>query len=119
MKKSMLFVCSFILVLWACTHKMAPAGETPKEPKKTKAITYSDVRTLVESKCTPCHIPSQGGFKTPLNSYSAVTSRIDDILFRVQLSSMDSRFMPFKKPSLSSGEIKMLKEWKEAGMAQN
>lgn len=111
----------FLLVLWACSHKTVPAGsETAKTEKKVIQISYvRDVKMLVESKCTPCHLPNKGGFKKSLDNYQAMADNINDVIDRVERSTGDPKFMPFKHPPLSSAEIQMLKDWKAGGMKEN
>lgn len=79
----------------------------------------TDVKTLIEVKCTPCYIPSKGGRKEALDTYDAVKEHIDDMIRRVKLNPEDKGFMPFKHAKLSDSVINVLKKWKAEGMAKS
>jgi uncharacterized membrane protein len=105
-----------VLIAVSCTKKASPAKTAEDMPAKAPAVTYmASVKTLVQAKCTPCHIPANGGRKLALDTYDAVSKNIDDMLTRVQLSPTERGFMPFKNPALSAEEIAILKKWKEDG----
>jgi mono/diheme cytochrome c family protein len=101
------------VIVFSCTKKASP-GKT--EAAKAPAVTYAgNVKALVQAKCTPCHIPAEGGRKAALDNYEAVKKYIDDMITRVQLAPTEKGYMPFKKPALSAEEIALLKSWKDAG----
>lgn len=104
------------VVVFSCTKKASP-GKT--EAAKAPAVTYAgNVKALVQSKCTPCHIPADGGRKAALDNYDAVKNAIADIILRVELAPTERGYMPFKRPALSKEEIALLKSWKDAGTPQ-
>lgn len=106
------------LALIICTFSCAKKTRLPST-QKVAEITYSiNIKGLIESKCGPCHLPSQGGKKTPLDSYEATKTFIDPILKRVQLPIAEKGFMPLKGKALSVEEITLLKKWKGDGTAQ-
>jgi mono/diheme cytochrome c family protein len=104
------------VVVFSCTKKASPGKtEAPKAP----AVTYAgNVKALVQSKCTPCHIPADGGRKASLDNYDAVKNAIADMILRVERAPTERGFMPFKRPALSAEEIALLKSWKDAGTPQ-
>ena len=115
-----------VLVVYACSKKTVPSG-TPNSAAPAKAqptenvpkVSYvSNIRPLIEAKCTPCHIPSRGGFKTAFDNYNAAKSYIRDMITRVQLSSSDPKYMPFKKPPLSKSDIDLLINWQKGGLVE-
>jgi uncharacterized membrane protein len=115
MKRIIFIAAACCTVIAACTKKAAPA-KTEEAAAKAPAVTYaSNVKALVQGKCTPCHIPAEGGRKLALDSYTAVKAAADEILRRVQLDPNIRGYMPFKKEPLTAAEIATLKNWKEAG----
>ena len=121
MKK--LFILSALVVTVvaiSCAKKTVPAKTdgtliTPPKP----AVTYaSNIKTLIQTKCTPCHIPANGGFKTPFDTYDAAKKYIDDMIRRIQLNPTDKDYMPFKFPKLAEEEVAVFKKWKEDGLVQ-
>ena len=103
------------LFLAYCTASRK-AVETPTSSTKKATVTYSaNLMPLIESKCSPCHIPAKGGNKEPFDNIENVRGHIDEIIRRTQLDPSDSKFMPRKKAPLSKEEIDMFKKWKEEG----
>lgn len=103
-----------IIILPFCKTTKSAAG------KSAKPVTYTaDVAPILMDRCTPCHFPD-GGKKKFLDTYAAVSTNIDSILWRVQLPKDHPKFMPFKskKEPLSDSLIMVLKVWKETGMVQ-
>jgi len=90
----------------------SPVTEKPKAD--ATALYNSDIKSIMENKCTPCHFPDKGGFKAPLNDFASTSKYIDDILTRVQLKPTEPGYMPFKgkKDPLTEAEIASLKTWK-------
>ena len=118
MRKISVIVLLMAMVI-ACSKKTSPSSSTPGETKSAKAVSFNtDVVTLIETKCTPCHVPSKGGFKTDLDNYDAAKRYIDDIITRIQLPSSDPKYMPFKHQALRSDEIAVFKDWKTGGFAR-
>jgi uncharacterized membrane protein len=103
----------------SCTKKALPA-KSAGEPAAAKApaVTYTaNVQTLIQAKCTPCHIPANGGRKKAFDNYDSTKKYVDDIVRRVQLEPAVRGFMPFKNPPLAAEEIALLKKWQEDGAA--
>jgi hypothetical protein len=98
----------------------SPGRKTASAPVVTNPLwAYNtDVQPLVEAKCSPCHIPSKGGNKEDLHTYTSVKEHIDDIIRRVQLNPGDKGYMPLKHPKLSDSAIKVFKSWKANGMVE-
>lgn len=110
-------ICMLIILLTglaACSKKTTSGtGSTAVSPTALKMY-ETDVKPIVEAKCTPCHIPSKGGMKGALDNAEAAKKHIDDMIRRVQLSPNDHDYMPFKgkKEALTEQEIATLKSWK-------
>jgi hypothetical protein len=67
---------------------------------KEKKLSYNtDIKPIIETNCTPCHIPPQGK-KEPLENYIHVKENISSIIERIKLPKEDRKFMPprNKKP---------------------
>lgn len=91
-----------------------------KDAPPVVVVSYAkDVAPILIDRCTPCHFPD-GGKKKFLDTYTAVSTNIDDIIYRIELPADSSKFMPFKskKPPLSDSLIQVFKLWKETGMAE-
>lgn len=104
------FILLITIVVVSCSKKNHP-GKT--------AVTYSsNVKEIIQAKCTPCHVPAVNGKKKPLDNYIAVKDNIDDIIRRIQLASTEKGYMPFKKDPLPAAEIEAFKKWKDTGMGE-
>lgn len=100
-----------VLVNCSSSKKSASASTS-----KVAAVTYNgNVKALIETKCTPCHIPAKGGFKKALDSYASVSANIDEIIRRIQMNPVERGFMPFKHEKLSETEIQVFKDFKAGG----
>ncbi len=75
-----------------------------------------DVLTIINAKCSPCHIPENGGDILGLNNYETAKKSVDDILTRIKLKPEQEGFMPFRKQALSEMEVLVFQRWKEQGM---
>jgi uncharacterized membrane protein len=109
-----------VIIIASCAKKASPA-KTAEEGRLAKppAVTYSaNVKELIQAKCTPCHIPANGGRKKAFDNYDSTKKYIDDIVRRVQLDPAVRGYMPFKNLPLAAEEITMLKKWQEGGAAQ-
>jgi hypothetical protein len=105
-------LCSIVL--------MQNCGNSNKISKTKMALSYGkDVMPILQSRCTPCHFPTEGR-KEPLNTYDAVKNHIAEMIVRVKLSQTDNKFMPFKnkKPPLSDSLINILEEWQRQNMPE-
>ncbi len=114
--KSTAAVCILFLTFIAisCAKKNSPSKSVAAKP-----TTYAmDVKSIVQSKCTPCHIPADGGKKTAFDSYVAVRNNLDSIIRRIQLAPHEKGFMPAKKEALPAAEIAVFKKWQADGAAE-
>jgi len=126
MKKviSFCFVAGIIVVV-SCTKKASPASSSSDNTvivtkAETPKMSYTaNVKTIIQAKCTPCHIPASGGFKKALDTYDAVKQNIDDIVRRIKLNPEERGFMPFKHAALSKEEIAVFENWRNGGMNEN
>lgn len=126
MKKNIVCLVLIAIIFIASCSKKTVSGKTMESAKTEtpkpaeKMITYTaDIKTFIQTKCTPCHVPSQGGFKTDFDNYEAAKKNIDGMIIRVLLTKDDPKFMPFKKlHEVTADEIATLKKWNEAGMPQ-
>ena len=105
-------VITSILLSYCHSAKKAMAS-TPK-------LTYeNNLLPVIIANCSPCHIPSKGGNKTPFDNYANVNKNIDEMIRRIQLNPTDKGFMPFKKTAmLSDSTIAVLKQWKADGLLE-
>ncbi|HET7896285.1 MAG TPA: cytochrome c [Flavisolibacter sp.] len=113
MKKILLFVLVAVVTAFqfCSSSKKAASAETSK-------ITYAhNIQPLIQTNCTPCHIPPQGRAKA-LNSYDAVKSHADEIITRIKKDPSEKGFMPAKHPKLSDSTISIFEKWKESGLAE-
>jgi uncharacterized membrane protein len=108
-----------VIVIVSCTKKASPAKTAEAEmPVKAPTVTYTaNVKELIQAKCTPCHIPANGGRKKSFDNYDSTKKYVDDIVRRVQLDPTVRGFMPFKNLPLATEEIALLKKWQEGGAA--
>ena len=107
----------FLLVMSVATFSYC---NTAKKATSAKTVFYdTDVKNLVETKCTPCHVPSKGGKKAALDTYDDASKYIDDIIRRIELNPGEKGFMPFKHPNLSAEEISIFKTWKAEGLTRS
>lgn len=116
MKKT-LIICSCIALFFAisCAKKTTPTATVTKKA----GVTYeASIRTIMEAKCAPCHIPAKGGNKAPLDSYASTSKLIDDVIRRVELTPGTRGFMPQRRDPLPADEIALLKKWKEDGLKE-
>ena len=82
-----------------------------------KTTFEADVLPLIQSKCSPCHIPGQGN-KEPYVTAAAVQKDIDDIIHRIGMQPSEKGFMPMKHPRLSDSTINVFVKWKADGMLE-
>ncbi|RXK59924.1 hypothetical protein ESA94_12810 [Lacibacter luteus] len=116
MKKTILLssIClSFVLIIFSCSRKSAATSSVSKKVSASAAMYESSVKPLIALRCSPCHMPAEGGKKKPLDSYDSVKVLAADMLHRVELNPGERGFMPFKKPKLTSEEIAVFKKWAE------
>jgi hypothetical protein len=90
-------------------------GGSKKLAAPPKMTYESNVQTLIAANCAPCHIPSRGGNKRPLDNYASVKTNIDEIVKRIEMQPTDRGFMPFKRGRLSDSVINVIKQWRTDG----
>lgn len=114
MRKYILIITVISTAFFAACTKKASVGKT------VKTTTYTtDIMPLIQAKCTPCHLPSKGGFKANFENYEGAKKYGAEMLVRVMLNPGDRGFMPFKHDKLPAEEIALLKKWVDGGMLEN
>ncbi|MFI5129167.1 MAG: hypothetical protein ACHQFX_04220 [Chitinophagales bacterium] len=99
------------VVFYNC-HGSKKAAATPK-------LTYNtNLKTVIETSCSPCHIAGKGN-KKPFDNYANVKTDIDEMIRRIELKPEDKGFMPFKNPKLPDATIAIFKQWKADGSLEN
>jgi len=119
MKKYLILaiVISTTVVLFSNCHTQKKS--TTSTTTATSSVTYAvNVKSIVETNCSPCHIPSKGGNKKALDTYDNLKGSIGDVIRRVELSPTDPGFMPFKHEKLSDSTIAIFTQWRDAGMPE-
>ena len=102
---------SVLILLAACYQKIIPAA-VPK-------VTYgSDVQQLIQLKCSPCHLPSKGGFKQSFENFANAQKFATAMVTRIELDPTARGFMPFKNAKLSADEINVFKNWVRDGLLE-
>lgn len=116
MKKSTFILMLIAVTAFAACSKKSNPSKTPKE----KMTTYTaDIVPLLQAKCTPCHLPSKGGFKANFENYESAKKFGADMVTRVMLNPGDRGFMPFKHAKLPEEEIALIKKWVDQGLLEN
>ena len=108
-----------LFIFISCARKTVPSANTSEAPKIKVTSYTADVLPLLQSKCTPCHLPSKGGFKANFEIYTSAIKYAADMVTRVQFNPGEKGFMPFKHEKLSAEEIAVFKKWVEGGMTEN
>jgi hypothetical protein len=112
------FLMGMVLTFSYCNPSKKSTGttETMLPPKSTYE---SGVAVLIQDNCSPCHIPSKGGFKKAYDNYASVKTDIDEIIRRIELNPAERGFMPFKKTvKLSDSTISAFKKWRDDGLLE-
>ena len=104
---------SLLVLIIACSPKSAPTTSTP--PPEAKTTYTGAVQSLIQSKCSPCHIPANGGRKADFSNYAAAMKFASDMVVRIDKAPTDRGFMPFKNPKLSPEDIAVFKKWVSDG----
>ncbi len=117
MKKIVLFsVLGLAAAFQYCSSpKKAQAAAAPPVAKVTYA---ANVQPVIQSNCSPCHIPPQGRAK-PLNTYDAAKTNVDEAITRMGRNPEDKGFMPMRHPKLSDSTISVFAKWKADGLMEN
>lgn len=115
--KILSLIIPFSIVLMNCSS--SKKGATEYVPVEKKVSYESDIKPIIATSCTPCHIPPQGR-KEPLENYTHVKENIGAILERVKLPQDDRKFMPpaNKKPALTTDQIALLEKWQQQSMPE-
>ena len=114
-------VCTFI----ACSHKVInanagsagnPTASSEKPKPDANAMYTSDIKPILEAKCSPCHFPAKGGNKAAFDNFTSASNQIGEMIARVQLKPDERGYMPFrgKNEPVTAAEIASLKAWKES-----
>jgi len=91
----------------------------PPPVSDTLKVTYTaDIKPLIATKCTPCHLPPEG-FKTLFNTYELSKLYIDEMIRRIQLPRTDTLSMPWKSAALASSQVQKFIQWKADGLPEN
>ncbi len=107
------FIVLIILSIPSCTQSDAPPVSD------TLKVTYTaDIKPLIATKCTPCHLPPEG-FKTLFNTYELSKLYIDEMIRRIQLPRTDTLSMPWKSAALASSQVQKFIQWKADGLPEN
>jgi len=115
------FMVAAIVVFSYCSSSKKTAGSAPAvaaAPVPPKVNYQANVMSIIQANCAPCHFPDKGGNKKALDTYTAVTANVDDILRRIQLQPTERGFMPNRKPKLSDADINAIKQWKADGLTE-
>ena len=119
MKNIFVIATLFIVLIFAACAKKTTPTQTAAEPPKTKATSFvTDVQPLIQAKCSPCHLPSKGGFKTNFENYAAAQKYAAQMVSRIELNPGEKGFMPFKNPKLTEAEINVFKKWVSDGAVE-
>ena len=119
--KKYLFLAAVIcvaIVLFSNCHTSKKAMTSTSAPAAPTVVYSENVKSIVEMNCSPCHFPSKGGNKKPLDNYDGLKANIDDAIRRIQLNPTDMGFMPFKHQKLSDSTIAIFTKWRDAGTPQ-
>lgn len=111
---------SFLLMAAVTVFTYCGSSKQASTSAKAKpVINYqANIMALVQANCTPCHFPEKGGRKKPLDSYAAVSSQIEEVLRRIQLTPGQKGFMPDRKPKLADSTIQSIMQWKTDGLME-
>ena len=122
-------MASIFMILVACAITETPeavpveqvatvAMPTPPAEETSSGVSYAtNLQPIMLESCSPCHFPERGK-KQLLDSYDATARFIDDIIYRIQLPTDSSEFMPYKskKMPLTLDQIQLFIDWRDAGM---
>lgn len=106
-------------MLGAAVVSLTYCTSSKKISSAPAAVSYEEsIQPVVATSCGPCHLPSKGGKKPPLESYTDVAYNVDDIIRRIEMHPGQKGFMPMKRERLSDSAINLFKEWKSGGLAK-
>ncbi|HEY2721180.1 MAG TPA: hypothetical protein VGI82_05625 [Chitinophagaceae bacterium] len=108
-------VCMAVLLFSNCHTQKKSMSTTPS----TAAVTYAgNLQAIIQTRCSPCHVPSKGGNKKALDTYDGLKGSIVDAVSRIQLNPGDRGFMPFRSAKLGADTIAMFVQWRDGGTPQ-
>ena len=101
-----------------CTSPKKVQAPTPAPTSIVVKVNYeTDIKPLIATKCSPCHIPPEGR-KEALNTYFTAKANIDDVIGRIKLNPGERGFMPLRKPKLTDSVIHVFEQWKADGLLE-
>lgn len=101
------------VLLYNCSSAKKAAGSVPA------ASAYeSNIKSVIEANCSPCHIPAKGGNKKAYDNFANVRADVDEIIRRIGLNPGERGFMPFKRAKLGDSTIAIFRKWKSDGLAE-
>jgi hypothetical protein len=110
-------------LLLAITFQFCSSSKKAIVAKETKPIVHittynADVKPLILTKCTPCHVQPNGkkGF---LDNYADAKIDAGNIIDRIKKNPTERGFMPFKKSErLSDSIIHVFEQWQADGLLE-
>ena len=112
-----IYVSLFLVAAVVAFSYCSSSKKVAAAPAKPKVNYQANVMSIIQANCAPCHFPDKGN-KKPLDTYTAVSANVDEILRRIQLAPTERGFMPNRKPKLSDADINTIKEWKADGLTE-
>ena len=123
MKFKRMFVLTLIFGIFiACSSSTdsnddsTPETETP-DPETSKLTFDGDIKSLISSKCTPCH--TSGGLQRKYTLFSNPKNSVSTILSRIEQNAGSSGFMPNGGASKETDLISKIKQWQTDGLLEN
>ena len=108
-----------ILILTSMILSYCSSSKRATASAPAKLTFATDMKNVVETNCTPCHIPAKGGNKKAYDNYANLKSDIDEVIRRIELNPGDKGFMPFRKAhKLPDSTIAVFKQWKTDGLME-
>ena len=99
------------VLFYNCHGSKKASASVPK-------LTYdTNLKAVIETNCTPCHIAGKGN-KKPYDNYANVKTDIDEMIRRISLNPGEKDFMPFKHPKLPDATIAVFKQWRSDGLLE-
>ncbi len=111
------------VLLLAITFQFCSSPKKVSMAKKAKPIVHittydADVKPLILTKCSPCHVQPNGkkGF---LDNYANAKIDASNMIDRIKKNSTERGFMPFKKTEkLSDSVIHVFEQWMADGLLE-
>lgn len=111
---------TLLLLIAVCLFQFCSSSKksTAKAPVAVAVNYQTNIQSIIQGSCSPCHIAGKGNKKS-LDNYVAAKETIDDIIERIKKNSGEHGFMPLKNPKLSDTAITAFVEWKKAGLPEH